>query len=80
MKAPDSYIFKTVVRFSFFVINVFAIYLVLRGHNLPGGGFIGGLAAAISFVLLSLAIGVEELHRVMRFDPVRVAVAVSSAL
>ncbi|HMP84093.1 MAG TPA: MnhB domain-containing protein [Verrucomicrobiota bacterium] len=73
MKAPDSYIFKSVVRFSFFVINVFAIYLLLRGHNLPGGGFIGGLAAAISFVLLSLAIGVGELHRVMRFDPVRVA-------
>lgn len=75
MKAPDSYIFKSVVRFSYFVINVFAIYLLLRGHNLPGGGFIGGLAAAISFVLLSLAIGVEELHRVMRFDPVRVAAA-----
>lgn len=75
MKAPDSYIFKSVVRFSFFVINVFAIYLLLRGHNLPGGGFIGGLATAISFILLSLAIGVESLHRVMRVDPVRVAVA-----
>ncbi len=73
MRGPDSYIFNTIVRFSFFVINAFAIYLLLRGHNLPGGGFIGGLAAAISFVLLSLAIGVEELHRVMRFDPVRVA-------
>jgi len=73
MKGLDSYIFKTIVRFSFFVINVFAIYLLLRGHNLPGGGFIGGLASAISFLLLSLAIGVEELHRVMRVDPVRVA-------
>jgi multicomponent Na+:H+ antiporter subunit B len=73
MKGPDSYIFTTVVRLSFFVINLFAIYLLLRGHNLPGGGFIGGLATAISFVLLSLAIGVESLHRIMRFDPVRVA-------
>lgn len=73
MKGLDSYIFKTIVRFSFFVINVFAIYLLLRGHNLPGGGFIGGLATAISFLLLSLAIGVEDLHRVMRVDPVRVA-------
>lgn len=75
MKAPDSYIFTSVVRFSFFVINVFALYLLLRGHNLPGGGFIGGLATAISFILLSLAIGVEALHRVMRVDPVRVAAA-----
>jgi multicomponent Na+:H+ antiporter subunit B len=73
MKGPDSYIFTTVVRFSFFVINIFAIYLLLRGHNLPGGGFIGGLATAISFVLLSLAIGVESMHRTVRFDPVRVA-------
>lgn len=75
MKGPDSYIFKTVVRLSFFVINVLAVYLLLRGHNLPGGGFIGGLAAAISFILLSLALGVESLPRVMRFDPVLVAVA-----
>lgn len=75
MKGPDSFIFTTVVRFAFFVINVLAIYLLLRGHNLPGGGFIGGLAAAISFVLLGLALGMESLHRVMRFDPVRLAAA-----
>lgn len=74
MKGPDSYIFKTVVRFSFFIINILAVYLLLRGHNLPGGGFIGGLASAISLVLLGLALGLEEMHRVLRVDPVRVAV------
>jgi multicomponent Na+:H+ antiporter subunit B len=73
MTGPQSYIFKAVVRFLFFLVNVFAIYLLLRGHNLPGGGFIAGLATAISLILLSLAIGLEELHRVMRFDPVRLA-------
>jgi multicomponent Na+:H+ antiporter subunit B len=75
MKGPDSYLFRTVVRFAFFVINVLAIYLLLRGHNLPGGGFVGGLATAISLVLLSLAVGVEEMHRIVRLDPVRVAAA-----
>ncbi len=75
MTGPQSYIFKAVVRFLFFPLNVFALYLLLRGHNLPGGGFIAGLATAISLILLSLAIGLEELHRVMRFDPVRLAVA-----
>jgi monovalent cation:proton antiporter len=75
MKGPDSYLFRTIVRFSFFVINVLAVYLLLRGHNLPGGGFVGGLASAISLVLLSLALGLEEMHRVVRVDPVRVAAA-----
>ena len=75
MTGPDSYLFRTVVRFAFFVINVLAIYLLLRGHNLPGGGFIGGLATAISLVLLHLALGAEAMHRVIRVDPVRVAAA-----
>ena len=75
MIGPQSYIFKSVVRFLFFLVNVFALYLLLRGHNLPGGGFIAGLATAISLNLLSLAIGLEELHRVIPFDPVRLAAA-----
>ena len=33
----------------------FSIYLLLRGHNEPGGGFIGGLVAALSALLLHLA-------------------------
>ncbi len=73
MIGPRSWIFRSVVRFAFFIINVFAFYLFLRGHNLPGGGFIAGLASATSLILLSLAIGLEELHRIMRADPVRIA-------
>jgi len=75
MRGPDSFIFHTIVRLAFFLINVLAVYLLLRGHNLPGGGFIAGLATAISLVLLSLAIGNEAIHAVVRFDPVRVAAA-----
>ena len=73
MRGPDSFIFQTIVRLAFFLINVLAMYLLLRGHNLPGGGFIAGLATAISLVLLSLSIGNEAIHRVVRFDPVRLA-------
>ena len=73
MKPHPSYIFQSAVRVLFFLINLFAIYLTLRGHNLPGGGFIGGLVTAISLVLLRLALGLTETHRILRVDPVRVA-------
>jgi multicomponent Na+:H+ antiporter subunit B len=73
MSQPRSYIFTAVGRFAFFIINVFAIYLFFRGHDLPGGGFIAGLASATSLILLSLAIGIEEMSRIMRVDPVRIA-------
>ncbi|MBM3879505.1 MAG: hypothetical protein FJ387_07255 [Verrucomicrobia bacterium] len=71
----QSYIFRSVVRLVFFLINVLALYLLLRGHHLPGGGFIAGLATAISLILLSLALGVEAMHRLLRVDPMRVGVA-----
>lgn len=33
----------------------FAVFLLLRGHNLPGGGFIGGLVLASALVLRKVA-------------------------
>ena len=74
MKTGGSYIFRTVGSLLFFLINVFSIYLLLRGHNLPGGGFIGGLGSALSLIMLSLAFGVERTQRILRVDPVRLAI------
>jgi NADH:ubiquinone oxidoreductase subunit 5 (subunit L)/multisubunit Na+/H+ antiporter MnhA subunit/multisubunit Na+/H+ antiporter MnhB subunit len=70
----DSFILGTVVTFLFFLINVFALYLFLRGHNLPGGGFIAGLCTGLSFVMLGFVQGIEKLHRFLRLDPARLAV------
>lgn len=39
------------------VITLFAVYLLLRGHNEPGGGFIAGLVTASETVLIALAFG-----------------------
>jgi len=39
------------------VTTVFALYLLLRGHNAPGGGFIAGLVTAAALVLQGLAFG-----------------------
>jgi multicomponent K+:H+ antiporter subunit A len=39
------------------------IHLFLRGHNLPGGGFIAGLVLSIALVLLSIAHGADWIDR-----------------
>ncbi len=51
------------------VLLLFSLFLLLRGHNEPGGGFAGGLVAAAAFVLLSIASGVEVARRALAVDP-----------
>ena len=51
------------------VLVLFSVFLLLRGHNEPGGGFAGGLVAASAFVLLSIANGVGAARRALHFDP-----------
>jgi multicomponent Na+:H+ antiporter subunit B len=42
---------------------------MFRGHNLPGGGFIGGLLASIGFFLHSMVFGVNETKRKYKLNP-----------
>ncbi|MDQ2077722.1 Na+/H+ antiporter subunit B [Marinimicrobium sp. ABcell2] len=48
---------------------LFSVFLLLRGHDEPGGGFIAGLVASGAVVLYLFAHGVESTRRIMRFDP-----------
>ena len=50
-----------------------SLWILVRGHNAPGGGFIGGLIAAIGVIVLALAAGPREARRAMRLPPVVVA-------
>lgn len=45
------------------VLLLLAVYLLLRGHNLPGGGFIAGLMAAAAFQLQILSRGHVRVRR-----------------
>lgn len=72
-EAPSSFILRSTVRLLFPCLNLFAAWLAFKGHDSPGGGFIGGLVSALSFVLLGMAFGVEEAQRRMRVDPLRLA-------
>jgi len=53
----------------------FSLFLLLRGHNEPGGGFIGGLVATTAFALYSKALGVAAARTALRFAPETIAVA-----
>ena len=64
-----SLIFRTATRYMFPPLLVFSIYLLLRGHHYPGGGFVGGLFAGSSFALYALAFEVEAARKLLRFDP-----------
>lgn len=48
---------------------LFSMFLLLRGHDEPGGGFIAGLVAAGAFVLYLFAHGVESTRRILRVEP-----------
>ncbi|MFB0935074.1 MAG: Na+/H+ antiporter subunit B [Propionivibrio sp.] len=63
-----SLILRKATRYLFPVIMMFSIYLLLRGHNEPGGGFVGGLAAASAFILNQLAFDVPSTKRLMNVD------------
>jgi multicomponent Na+:H+ antiporter subunit B len=65
----DSLILRTTTRLLFPLTLVFSVFLLVRGHNEPGGGFVGGLAAASGFALVLAADGLEKARRVLRVDP-----------
>lgn len=64
-----SLILSTGARVLIPLFLVFSLYVLLRGHNAPGGGFIGGLIAACGFAIHAFASGVTEARRALRADP-----------
>ncbi len=65
----DSLILRTAARFLLVLLLVLAVFVLLRGHNEPGGGFIGGLLAAGGVAIYQLACGVARARGLLRVDP-----------
>ena len=59
-----------IMQWLFPVIIVLALYLFLRGHDLPGGGFVAGVALATAFILQYLASGTTLVEDRLRILPV----------
>ena len=64
-----SLILRTASRYLMVLLVLFSVFILFRGHNEPGGGFVGGLLIAGAFALYSLAYEAEAARRLLRFDP-----------
>ena len=64
----NSIVLRTASRLLVGLLLLFSIFLLLRGHNEPGGGFIGGLVAAAAFVLYALADTENSVRQAIHFD------------
>ena len=65
----NSLILNAATRILVALMLLFSVFMLLRGHNEPGGGFIGGLIAAIGFALYAIAQGTAAARRALRVDP-----------
>ncbi|MDA4848152.1 Na+/H+ antiporter subunit B [Hoeflea poritis] len=68
-------IFRTVAPYLSSLMVLFSVFVLLRGHNEPGGGFIGGLIAASAFAIYGIACGVSPVRRAMYFHPMALSAA-----
>lgn len=71
----DSLIVRSAMRFLVPLMLLFSGFLLVRGHNEPGGGFVGGLVAATAFALVLLAEGRDAAARLLRVDPLGLVAA-----
>ncbi|WP_421361766.1 Na(+)/H(+) antiporter subunit B [Agrobacterium rosae] len=69
----NTLIFRTIAPVMTSVMLLFSIFVLLRGHNEPGGGFIGGLIAVSALAIYSIAFGVEAVRRAIVFHPLSIA-------
>lgn len=65
----NSIILRTATRLLLTLLLLFSLFLLWRGHNEPGGGFIGGLIASGAFTLYLIAFGGDAMRRVLRVEP-----------
>lgn len=64
-----SLILRTASRYLLPLLLLFAMFIFLRGHHAPGGGFVGGLLAASAFALHAIGFGVEETRNLLVVRP-----------
>lgn len=77
----NSVMLQTATRIIMPLHLLFSIYMLLRGHNEPGGGFIGGLVAASALALYAIAFDSRQARQKLKIQPqTLIGVGLASAL
>src|SRR3990167_10910487 len=63
-----SFILYTASRFLLIITMIFSFWVLFRGHNAPGGGFIAGLIASSAFALYLIANGPRKLRYLLKIN------------
>jgi len=69
--AEDLLVPAVIMRLMFPAIALLAAYLLLRGHNLPGGGFVAGITLAVAVILQYMAGGTRWAESHLAIRPLR---------
>ncbi|PWE00773.1 MnhB domain-containing protein [Marinilabilia rubra] len=62
-------ILEKIVTLFLYIMVGFAFFLLFRGHNRPGGGFIAGIIASAGFLLYGIVFGSEKVLEKLRTNP-----------
>jgi multicomponent Na+:H+ antiporter subunit B len=65
----NSVILRTATRVLLPILLLFSVFILLRGHQEPGGGFVGGLLAAMAFALYTIANGIGHARQIFPLSP-----------
>jgi multicomponent Na+:H+ antiporter subunit B len=63
-------IFETAIKLLLPLFILFSLFLLFRGHNSPGGGFIGGLLASIGLFLRAMVFGTNNTIAKYKLRPI----------
>lgn len=70
----NSVILRAGTRYLAGLLLLVSVFMLLRGHNEPGGGFIGGLIGSSGLVLYAIACGTKDARAALRLPPETIAV------
>ncbi|QIO07817.1 monovalent cation/H+ antiporter subunit A [Acinetobacter lanii] len=63
---PSPLMFRMTASWVLPIALVVSLYIFLRGHNLPGGGFIAGLITSMALVIQYIALGQDQAEKLLR--------------